>query len=277
MRKTFQRWLVRNPMSFIGLVVVLIWVLGAVLANWIAPYDPLVQNVANRLQAPNAEHPWGTDQLGRDIYSRVLYGGRISLPAGLIAVIFATALGSMIGAIAGYAGGLWDELIMRLTEIFMAFPTIILAMAISAALGPSIINAMIALTVVSWPSYARITRGLVIGEKVQEYVTASRAVGASHLRILLRSILPNCLSAIIVVATLDFGNAVLLFAGLSFLGLGPEPASPEWGRMISTGIDFFDQWWMSVFPGLAMFSVVMALNFIGDGIRDIADPRTAKK
>jgi peptide/nickel transport system permease protein len=273
----FWRWVVRNPLSFIGIVVVSIWVLGAVSANWIAPYDPLAQNVANRLQAPSTENPWGTDQLGRDIYSRVLYGGRISLPAGLIAVIFATVIGSIIGAVAGYAGGLWDELIMRITEIFMAFPTIILAMAISAALGPSIINAMIALTVVSWPSYARITRGLVIGEKVQEYVTASRAMGASHTRILIRSILPNCLSPIIVVATLDFGNAVLLFAGLSFLGLGPEPASPEWGRMVSTGIDFFDQWWMSVFPGLAMFTVVMAFNFIGDGIRDLADPRTAKK
>jgi peptide/nickel transport system permease protein len=148
-------------------------------------------------------------------------------------------------------------------------------MAISAALGPSILNAMIALTVVSWPSYARITRGLVISEKVNEYVVASRAMGASHLRILLGSILPNCLSPIIVVATLDFGNAVLLFAGLSFLGLGPEPSSPEWGRMVSTGIDFFDQWWMSIFPGLAMFTVVMAFNFIGDGIRDFADPRTA--
>ncbi len=276
MRNLF-RWLVRNPFTLMGVIVVLLWTVGAITAHWIAPYDPLAQNVSNRLQAPNAEHIWGTDQLGRDIYSRVLYGGRISLPAGLIAVFFATVIGSLIGATAGYAGGLWDELLMRLTEIFMAFPTIILAMAISAALGPSIVNAMIALVVVSWPSYARIMRGLVISEKVHEYVVASHAMGASHLRILLRAILPNCLSSIIVVATLDFGNAILLFAGLSFLGLGPEPASPEWGRMVSTGIDFFDQWWMSIFPGLAMFTVVMAFNFIGDGIRDLADPHTAKR
>jgi peptide/nickel transport system permease protein len=275
--KFLLRWLLRNPFSLAGLVVVLVWVAGAIAANWLAPYDPLAQNIENRLSEPSAEHIWGTDQLGRDIYSRVLYGGRISLPAGLIAVIFATVIGSVIGAVAGYVGGLWDELLMRLTEIFMAFPTIILAMAISAALGPSIVNAMIALVVVSWPAYARIMRGLVIAEKVHDYVNASRAMGASHPHILLRTIIPNCLSAIIVVATLDFGNAVLLFAGLSFLGLGPEPASPEWGRMVSTGIDFFDQWWMAIFPGLAMFSVVMALNFIGDGIRDLADPRTAKK
>ncbi|MFN8375121.1 MAG: ABC transporter permease [Anaerolineae bacterium] len=276
MRK-LTHWAVRNPLALIGVVVVVVWIIGAVAASWLAPYDPLAQNVANRLKPPGAEHIWGTDQLGRDIFSRVLYGGRISLPAGLVAVVSATIVGSIIGAVAGYAGGLWDELLMRLTEIFMAFPTIILAMAISAALSPSIVNAMIALVVVSWPSYARITRGLVISEKVNEYVVASRAMGASHQRVLIRSILPNCLSPIIVVATLDFGNAVLLFAGLSFLGLGPEPASPEWGRMVSTGIDFFDQWWMSIFPGLAMFSVVMAFNFIGDGIRDLADPRTAKK
>jgi peptide/nickel transport system permease protein len=276
--KVLRRLIRQHPLSVVGLLVIGLWVVGAVFAPSIAPYDPLKQDVQNkRLSAPGGEHWWGTDQLGRDIFSRVLYGGRISLPAGLIAVVFATGVGTIIGAVAGYSGGLWDEGLMRITEIFMAFPTIILAMAIAAALGPSIVNAMIALVVVSWPSYARVVRGLVISVKVNEYVVAARALGASHLYILLRTVLPNCLSSIIVLATLDFGNAVLLFAGLSFLGLGPEPSSPEWGRMVSDGINFFDQWWMSLYPGLALFTVVMALNFIGDSIRDIADPRTRKQ
>jgi peptide/nickel transport system permease protein len=276
--KVLRRLIRQHPLSVVGLLVIGLWVVGAVFAPSIAPYDPMKQDVQNkRLSAPGGEHWWGTDQLGRDIFSRVLYGGRISLPAGLIAVVFATGVGTIIGAVAGYSGGLWDEGLMRITEIFMAFPTIILAMAIAAALGPSIVNAMIALVVVSWPSYARVVRGLVISVKVNEYVVAARALGASHLYILLSTVLPNCLSSIIVLATLDFGNAVLLFAGLSFLGLGPEPSSPEWGRMVSDGINFFDQWWMSLYPGLALFTVVMALNFIGDSIRDIADPRTRKQ
>jgi peptide/nickel transport system permease protein len=277
-RATITRFLRRNPLAALGIVVVLVWTLGAIAAPQIAPYDPLKQDIqGNRLSAPGGDHVWGTDQLGRDIFSRVLYGGRISLPAGLIAVVFATTIGTVIGSVAGYVGGLWDEVIMRFTEVFMAFPTIILAMAIAAALGPSIVNAMIALVVVSWPNYARVVRGLVISVKVNEYVTATQALGASHRYVLLRTVLPNCLSSIIVLGTLDFGNAVLLFAGLSFLGLGPEPSSPEWGRMVSDGINSFDQWWMSLFPGMALFTLVMAFNFIGDSIRDLADPRTRKK
>ena len=179
----------------------------------------------------------------------------------------------MIGALAGYLGGFWDELIMRITELFMAFPTIILAMAITAALGPAIRNAIIALVVVWWPSYARLVRSLVLKVKNKEYVEAAQCLGASKPYILFRTILPNCLAPAIVLTTLDIGNAILTFAGLSFLGLGPEPTSPEWGRMVAVGIDYFDQWWTWLFPGMAIATLVIAFNFIGDGLRDIFDPR----
>jgi peptide/nickel transport system permease protein len=171
-------------------------------------------------------------------------------------------------------GGTGDEILMRLTDLFMAFPTIILAMAITAALGADIRNAVLALIIVGWPSYARLTRSLVLEAKNQDYVKASRSLGASHAHILGRTLLPNTIGAALVYASLDIGNAILLFAGLSFLGLGPEPASPEWGRMVSIGIDFFDQWWMWLFPGLAIATLVMAFNFIGDGLRDMLDPHT---
>ena len=263
----------RNPLVLVGLVIVSIWIFAAVFAPALAPYEPLTQSISERLQAPDGVHPWGTDELGRDIYSRVLYGGRITIPAGIAVIVIGSALGTFIGAIAGYAGGKWDELLMRLTELFLAFPTIILAMAVSAALGADIKNAIIALVVVWWPSYARLMRGLVINVKNNEYVDAARCIGAPGWYILFRTILPNCLSPIVVLTTLDIGNAILTFAGLSFLGLGPEPASPEWGRMVAVGIDYFDQWWMWLFPGLAVSSLVMAFNFIGDGLRDITDPR----
>ena len=218
----------------------------------------------------------GTDELGRDIYSRVLYGGRITIPAALVVVFFVSIIGTITGALAGYTGGMWDEILMRFTDLFMAFPTIILAMAVTAALGADIRNAVLALIIVRWPNYSRLTRGLVLEAKNQDYVKASRSLGASHFHILGRTLLPNTISASLVYASLDVGAAILLFAGLSFLGLGPEPASPEWGRMVSIGIDFFDQWWMWLFPGIAIASLVMAFNFIGDGLRDMLDPHTRK-
>jgi peptide/nickel transport system permease protein len=252
------------------------WLVISLGAGKLAPYNPLAQNVLGRFQSPNAQHLFGTDQLGRDVLSRVMYGGRISLPASLLVITSATLFGTLVGAIAGYVGGLWDELLMRITEVFMAFPIIILAMAIAAALGPSVINAVIAMVVVWWPNYARVVRSLVISVKSHEYVEAARAIGASDARILLFTILPNCVAPAVVMATVDVGNAILIFAGLSFLGLGPEPSAPEWGRMVADGVDYFDQWWLSAFPGLAIFSIVMALNFVGDGLRDLADPRTRK-
>lgn len=250
------------------------WGLGTLVAPITLSSDPLQQNINASLDPPGGDHWWGADKLGRDVFTRVVYGARISLPAGIIAVIVSMTIGTTIGALAGYFGGLWDELLMRITDVFLAFPTIILAMAIAAALGPSITNAIITIAIVSWPTYARVTRGLVLTVKTFEYVEAARAIGSSHLRILLVTILPNCLGPLIVLATLDLGNAILIFAGLSFLGLGPAPETPEWGRMIADGIEYSDQWWVSGFPGLAIFTSVMALNFIGDGLRDALDPRS---
>lgn len=267
------RFLRRNPIALAGLVVLALWVLISVGAPVIAPYKPLEQKVIERLKPPSATHWFGTDQLGRDVLTRVLYGGRLSLPAGVAVVVLAGLIGTALGALSGFAGGWLDEIIMRITEVFMAFPTIILAMAVASALGPNLLNAIFAMVVVWWPAYARVVRSLVLSVKKNDYVEASRALGVPGSRILWRTVLPNCLAPAVVVATIDLGNAVLVFAGLSFLGLGPDPATPEWGRMIADGIQYFDQWWMSAFPGLAIFTVVMAFNFIGDSIRDALDPR----
>ncbi|MDQ3459363.1 MAG: ABC transporter permease [Deinococcota bacterium] len=250
------------------------WFAIALFAPLLAPFHPLEQNITHRLQPPNDVYRLGTDELGRDILSRVLYGGRITIPAGLAVILINSVIGWLIGALAGFAGGLWDEVMMRVTELFMAFPTIILAMAVTAALGPDIRNAVIALVLVRWTDYARLTRGLIIEAKSAEYVEAARSLGAKNRYLLFRTLLPNSVAPVVVYGSLDIGNAILLFAGLSFLGLGPEPSSPEWGRMISIGINFFDQWWMWLFPGLAIASLVMAFNFIGDGLRDMLDPRT---
>lgn len=263
----------RNPLVLIGLVIVILWIIIAVIAPAISPFHPLQQFLVDRLQPPNATYIMGTDELGRDIFSRVLWGAQITIPAGLAVIIIGSLLGTLIGAVAGYMGGIADELLMRFTELFMAFPTIILALAVTAALGPDIKNAILALVVVWWPSYARVIRGLVLEVKSQEYVEAAHSVGASGSYILFRTILPNCVAPAVILATLDIGNAIIVFASLSFIGLGPDPSSPEWGRMVSIGIDFFDQWWMWLFPGVAIASLVMAFNFIGDGLRDILDPR----
>lgn len=266
----------RNPLVLIGIVVTIIWLTATVFAQQIAPYEPTAQDIDHRLEAPSQQHFWGTDELGRDIFSRVLYGGRITIIAGIAVIVFGSLLGSFVGAVSGYLGGNWDELMMRFTELFLAFPTIILAMAITAALGPDIRNAVLALVIVWWPSYARLMRGLVLSTKTSQYVEAAQSLGASGAYMLFQTIVPNCLSPMLVLTTLDIGNAILTFAGLSFLGLGPEPTTAEWGRMVAVGIDFFDQWWMWLFPGLAIATFVMALNFIGDGLRDVFDPRTRK-
>lgn len=266
----------RNPLVPVGLVMVLVWCGLGLLAPLIAPYPPLAQNVRDRLTEPNTEHVMGTDELGRDIFTRVLYGARTTIPSGFIVIFFGTIIGTLVGAVSGYMGGWVDELMMRITELFLAFPTIILAMAISAALGPDIRNAILALVIVWWPNYARLVRGLVLEVKSKEFVEGARSVGANDFYILFRTVLPNCIAPAIVLGTLDIGAAILTFAGLSFLGLGPDPSSPDWGRMVSIGIDFFDQWWMWLFPGMAIAIVVMGCNFIGDGLRDFLDPRMRK-
>jgi ABC-type dipeptide/oligopeptide/nickel transport system permease subunit len=273
-----DRWRpLRSPQILIGFAVMMFWVVSTLVAPLTLPNDPLTQNINDSLQPPGGDHPWGADKLGRDILTRVIYGARITLPAGFLAVTASLTVGMSVGALAGYLGGLWDELLMRLTDVVFAFPTIILAMAIAAALGPSVTNAIITIAIVSWPNYARVTRGLVLSIKHNEYVEATRSIGATHGYILLRTILPNALGSLIVLATIDLGNAILVFAGLSFLGLGPAPETPEWGRMVADGISYADQWWVSAFPGLAIFTVVMALNFMGDGLRDALDPRSRER
>jgi peptide/nickel transport system permease protein len=267
------RFLRRNPLVLIGGVVVLLWIVVSIAAPVLAAYGPLAQRVQDRLQAPSAAHPFGTDALGRDILSRVLYGGRISLPVGFLVVLVSLAIGGTIGAVAGFGANWLDSLLMRSTDMVMAFPIIILAMTIAAALGPGLEHTMIALVAVSWPRYARVTRGLVLAVKENEYVHASRALGATEAHVLTRVVLPNCLAPAVVMATLDLGNAILTFSGLSFLGLGSPPPAPEWGAMVAAGTQNFDQWWVSTFPGLAILTLVMAFNFIGDGVRDALDPR----
>jgi peptide/nickel transport system permease protein len=270
---TLFRFLRRNPLVVVGGAIVLAWVFASVFAPWLSPYGPLTQRITERLQPPSSTHWFGTDMLGRDVFTRVLYGGRISLPVGFGVVIVALVIGGLIGALAGFRAGWVDSVLMRFTDMVMAFPIIILAMTIAAALGPGLDHTMIALVAVSWPRYARVTRGLVLTVKENEYVHASRSLGASESHVLGRVVLPNCLAPAVVMATLDLGAAILTFSGLSFLGLGSPPPAPEWGAMVAAGTQSFDQWWVSTYPGLAILTLVMAFNFIGDGVRDALDPR----
>ena len=267
------RALLQRPSAAVGLVILLFWIIVAFTVTFVIPFDPLVTDVSARLQPPSAAHWFGTDDLGRDIFRRTLYGARISLPAGFLTVAGALLIGSVIGAVAGYAGGWVDVILMRIADMVLAFPSIVLAMAIAAALGPGLKNALIAIVVVLWPEYARLMRAQVLSIKTQEFVTAAESLGVSRLRLLLVHILPNTQAPLVVKATLDVGAAIVLTAGLSFIGLGAVPPAPEWGAMIREGQRRFSQWWMATFPGLAIFSVVMALNFLGDGLRDALDPR----
>lgn len=247
--RILPRPLRRSPLAMGSLIVVALWVFLAAAAPIIAPYAPLKQDIVNRLAEPSTIHLLGTDVLGRDILSRILHGARISIPVGIAAVIFACILGILIGSIAGFLGGIVDELTMRLTDLMLSFPTVILALVITAALGAGIQNAIIAIMIAWWPSYARLVRGLVLSVKERDYVMAARGLGASQVRALVRHVLPNTISPIVIMSTLDMGYAILTFASLSFLGLGPPPQIPEWGSMIAAGRNNFDQWWISTFPG----------------------------
>ena len=267
------RQLLRNRLAIAGASVVLLWILIAALAPVIAPYDPIDQDVQLRLQGPSTVHWLGVDELGRDVFSRVLYGGRVSLPVAAIVVLLATGFGTLYGGLAGYIGAWFDEGAMRLVDMVLAFPSLILAMAIAAALGPSIQNSMLAMLLVWWPPYARLARGQVLALKHREFVLAARALGMAEERVLLRHVLPNAVSQGLVLMTMDFGNAIIITAALSFLGLGAVPPTPEWGAMVAEGRELIQQWWISTFPGLAIFSVAMACNFLGDGLRDVIDPR----
>ena len=264
----------RSPLTVAGLTLIAILALMAVFAPLIAPADPIKQVLASRLKPPSPEHWLGTDQLGRDLLSRMIFGARVSLVIGIVVVGLAASIGTLIGLIAGYAGGWLDEGLMRITDVFFAFPALILAMAISGALGPSLTNAMIAIAVVSWPVYARLVRAQTLSLRELEYVEAARSLGSSADRIIWRHILPNTLAPILVQASFDMGGAILSAAGLSFIGFGAQPPTPEWGVMISEGRNYIaTQPWLSLFPGLAILFTVAAFNLIGDGLRDALDPR----
>lgn len=268
------RPLMRHPLATLGLALLLLFTLSAVFAPVLAPSDPLEQKLELRLQPPSWKHPLGTDQLGRDLLSRLLYGAQISLRVGLTVVLSAGILGTFVGLIAGYMRGLVDEVLMRVTDVFFAFPPLILAMAIAGALGRSLNNAMIAIAVVTWPVYARLVRGQVLSLREREFVVAAQSVGASTPRILLRHILPNTFSPLFVQASFDMGGAILAAAGLSFIGFGAQPPTPEWGVMISEGRQFIStQFWLSLYPGLAILLTVTAFNLLGDGLRDMLDPQ----
>ena len=265
----------RGPLAVTGAALVLFWLVIVLAAPLIAPHDSLAQNLP-RLAPPGAGHWFGTDELGRDVFSRVLYGARVSIPLALLLVAMSLLVGGVLGACAGFFGRWVDETVMRLADLVFAFPTVILAMVVAAALGASLQNAVLAVLVVAWPSYARVTRGLVLGLRNREFVLSGRLLGFSAWRSLRVDVLPNVLGPILVLATLDIGTATLLLSGLSFLGLGAKPPTPEWGAMVAAGTQEFDKWWIGVFPGLAILTVVLAFNFLGDALRDALDPTTAR-
>ena len=264
----------RHRLALIG-AGILIGLIGvAVLAPLLAPWDPLEQNLYSRLQAPSLDHLLGTDDFGRDILSRIIYGARISLRIGLISISIALSVGSALGLIAGYRGGGLDTIIMRFMDIMLAFPSILLAIAIVAVTGPGIDNVMVAVSIVMVPQYARLVRACVLSIREMAYVEAARALGGGEVRILLASVLPNCTAPLIVQSTLSLGTAILDAAGLSFLGLGAQPPVPEWGAMLSGGRELLLKApWVMTFPGLAIFTVVLGLNLFGDGLRDALDPK----
>ena len=272
-----RRWIRRYGLAAFGASIILIWVLIALFAPLISRYSPNIVDVAIRLQPPSALHWLGTDALGRDVYARLVYGSQISLFTGFVVVIVAAIVGTMLGGIAAYARGKIEELIMRITDLVFCFPPIILALAIAAALGIGATNTIIAMLVVWWPKFARLARSLIIVQRSQEYVEAAMVLGLSPARILVRHIIPNSVGPLIVLVTLDIGNAIITFAGLSFLGLGVIPPMPEWGSMVGEGRELIEQWWVAAFPGLAILTIVVGFNFLGDGIRDWLDPKSRRR
>ncbi len=276
LRRALRR-LGRHRLALLGLLIVGIFTVCAILAPWLAPYDPTDASLRERRQPPSWEHPLGTDELGRDLLSRLLWGARISMLIGLIAVGIGVALGVPLGALSGYYGGRFDLLVQRLVDIMLAFPGILLAIAIVAVLGVGLENVMIAVGIASVPIYVRLVRGSILTLKEQEYVLAARALGASDGRIIFRHLLPNCLGPILVQSTLQIATAILWAAGLGFLGLGAQPPTPEWGTMLSKGRVFIRVApHLTLFPGLAIFLLVLGFNLLGDGLRDALDPRMRK-
>ena len=274
--RLYLGWLAfrRNPLAVTGLVIVTALLALALFAPWVAHYSPVEQDLQARLQPPSHVHWLGTDELGRDIYSRIVHGSRITLYIIALVAVIVVPIGLLVGTVAGYFGGVVDKVLMRLTDIFMAFPRLILALAFVAVLGPSIENAVIAITITSWPPYARIARAETITIRGAEFIMAVRLQGASHWRILWGHVAPMCVSSVVVRLTLDMAGVILIAAGLGFLGLGAQPPAPEWGLMISQGRQYLlDQWWVPTMPGIAIFAVSLGFNLLGDGLRDVLDPK----
>jgi peptide/nickel transport system permease protein len=273
-RRRRVAYALRQPAISFSLLIMLLFLFAALLAPLLSPSDPLAQNVLNGLKPPSAAHLLGTDKLGRETLSRLLYGARISLFVGVTVVLIASVIGTLLGVVAGYLGGWADEALMRITDIFFAFPALILAMAIAGALGPSLQNALIAISVVTWPVYARLLRGQVLALKEREFILAARTVGVPEWQIILRHLLPNMLAPLLVQASFDMGGAITSVAGLSFIGFGAQPPTPEWGVMISEARNYMaTAWWLGTFPALAIMLVVGGFNLLGDGLRDLLDPR----
>ncbi|GGA94386.1 cytochrome c550 [Brucella endophytica] len=263
-----------NPLGMIGLSIILMFILLSLLAPWLSTHDPAAQDLANRLARPSAAHWLGTDELGRDIYSRVLYGGRVTLGMVIAVVVLVAPIGLAIGCIAGYFGGIVDTALMRVTDIFLAFPRLVLALAFVAALKPGVESAVLAIALTAWPPYARLARAETLTVRGSDFIAAYRLTGGSAWRIIARHITPLCVPSLIVRVTLDMSAIIITAASLGFLGMGAQPPSPEWGAMIATAKRFiFEQWWVATIPGIAIFLVSLAFNFLGDALRDVLDPR----
>jgi peptide/nickel transport system permease protein len=269
----------RNHLAMIGLAIVALLVIVAALAPWITPYDPITQALRERLQPPlTPGHILGTDDFGRDILSRLIMGSRITLFIIALVAVTAPVFGLLIGTVAGYFGGWTDEILMRITDIFLAFPKLILALALVAVLGPGMENAVLAIAITSWPPYARVARAETLTVRNSDYIAAVRLQGASAARIIWGHIMPMCIPSVIIRVTLDMAGVILIAAGLGFLGLGVQPPQPEWGAMISAGRKYlFEQWWVATMPGMAIFIVSLGFNLLGDGLRDVLDPRNSGK
>lgn len=268
------RLLSKNPSAVAGFVIIATMVLIAVTAPYIAPYDPIKISLRERLSSPSIVHIFGTDEMGRDILSRVMHGARISLRIGVLVIAIAGGLGAVIGAVAGYLGKHADNIIMRVMDVILSFPPLVLAMALAAALGPNLNNAILAVAFVMIPKFARMVRGEALAVKEKQFIAAARASGAGSMWIILHHIIPNCFSSVIILSTLLLGETILIAASLSFIGLGAQPPTPEWGAMISVGRKFLmDQWWYPTFPGLFILVTVIGFNILGDALRDILDPR----
>jgi peptide/nickel transport system permease protein len=258
----------------IGLFIIVAFVVLSLAAPLLAPYDPSVQDLGNRLSAPTTAHWFGTDELGRDILSRILYGGRVTLGMVIAVVVLVAPIGLFIGCIAGYFGGIVDTALMRVTDVFLAFPRLILALAFVAALKPGVESAVLAIALTAWPPYARLARAETMTLRKSDFIAAAKLTGASPFRIILRHIMPLCVPSVIVRITLDMSSIIITAASLGFLGMGAQPPSPEWGAMIATAKRFiFEQWWVATIPGIAIFLVSLAFNFLGDGLRDVLDPK----